>query len=149
MHSVYRPVLLNYYNIIKNKWVTSPRSLSQRRDDSRLRTARVATSHGQRVGEDGGQITGMRTARYRAVPSKIGRRRSIEREIDCRRSIEEEKGGKKRKRKKKKRGIKNTSPVRCPRSLAAADRFFSRVRRRSVSPREETDRGNVAPLFFF
>ncbi|RWW59589.1 hypothetical protein BHE74_00033463, partial [Ensete ventricosum] len=66
------------------------------------------------------QVAGMRTARYRAVPSKIDRRRSIsivggrlKGEIDCRRSIEgeisrwrsieREKGKKKKKRKKKKR----------------------------------------------
>ncbi|RZS05085.1 hypothetical protein BHM03_00035532 [Ensete ventricosum] len=44
------------------------------------------------------KITGTQTARYRAVPSKIGRRRPILKEIDRRRSIEEEKGKKKRKR---------------------------------------------------
>ncbi|RWW42960.1 hypothetical protein BHE74_00051433 [Ensete ventricosum] len=50
--------------------------------------------------------TGTRTARYRAVPSKIGRRQPILKEIDRRRSIEEEKGKKKRKRKKKEEGKK-------------------------------------------
>ncbi|RZS22587.1 hypothetical protein BHM03_00055386, partial [Ensete ventricosum] len=88
----------------------------------------------------------------------FGRQRPIEEEIDRRWSIEEEKGKKKRKRKKK-RGRKNTSPARRPRSPAVTarrsptrrrpsriahghDRFFSRVRRRSVSPRGEKDRGD-------
>ncbi|RWW14342.1 hypothetical protein GW17_00021890, partial [Ensete ventricosum] len=91
------------------------------------------------------QVTGTRTARYRAVPSKIdrrqpieegiGRRRSIEeeidhrwsieREIDRRRSIEEEKGKKKRKRKKKKR------EERIPRPPAVA----ARGRLRAVAAR--------------
>ncbi|RWV82724.1 hypothetical protein GW17_00055722 [Ensete ventricosum] len=98
----------------------------------------------------------MRTARYRAVPSKIDRRRPIEEEIDRRWSIEEEKGKKKRKRKKKKRGRKNTSPARHPRPPAVVARGspargrrpwvtrgrFSRARRRSLSPRGETDRGD-------
>ncbi|RWV91520.1 hypothetical protein GW17_00046190 [Ensete ventricosum] len=91
-------------------------------------------------------------------PSMVnfGHRRPIEEEIDRRRSIEEENGKKKRKRKRKKRGIKNTSPVRRPRPPArdrrprvARSRFFSRARRRSVSPRGETDRGDIAPLFLF
>ncbi|RWV98367.1 hypothetical protein GW17_00038794 [Ensete ventricosum] len=57
------------------------------------------------------QATGMRTARYRAVPPKIDRRRSIEGEIDHLRSIEEEKGKKKkRKKRKKKRSRNNTAP---------------------------------------
>ncbi|RZS29289.1 hypothetical protein BHM03_00063005 [Ensete ventricosum] len=90
------------------------------------------------------QVTSTRTARYRAVPSKIDRRRSIE----------EEKG--------KKRGRKNTSPARRPRPPVVAargrlravaarghGRFFSRTRRRSVSPRGETDRGDVAPFSSF
>ncbi|RWW17306.1 hypothetical protein GW17_00018771 [Ensete ventricosum] len=80
-------------------------------------------------------------------PSTVdfGRRRSIEREIDRRRSIEEEKGKEKRKRKKKKRGRKNTSPARRPRPpvVVARGRFFSRARRRSISPSGETDRGDV------
>ncbi|RWV78851.1 hypothetical protein GW17_00060107, partial [Ensete ventricosum] len=72
--------------------------------------------------------------------------RSIEREIDHRRSIEEDKG-KKRKRTKKKEGKKEylarapSSPA-CRRRPQVACRFFSRVRRRSVSLRGETDRGD-------
>ncbi|RWW26261.1 hypothetical protein GW17_00009367 [Ensete ventricosum] len=66
------------------------------------------------------QVTGMRTAHYRAVSPKIDRQRSIEGEIDHRRSIEEEKGKKRKRRKKKRR--KNTVPSsparhRCPRRL--------------------------------
>ncbi|RWW55544.1 hypothetical protein BHE74_00037813, partial [Ensete ventricosum] len=86
------------------------------------------------------QVTGTRTARYWAVPSKIGRRRSIE----------EEKGGKKRKRKKEEEGNKEyltralSSPAcrRRPRVARGRGRFFSCMRRQSVSPREETDRGD-------
>ncbi|RWW04485.1 hypothetical protein GW17_00032285 [Ensete ventricosum] len=52
------------------------------------------------------QVTGTRTVRYQAVPSKIDRQRPILKEIDCRRSIEEEKGKKKRKRKKEEEGNK-------------------------------------------
>ncbi|RWW11670.1 hypothetical protein GW17_00024704 [Ensete ventricosum] len=79
-----------------------------------------------------------------AVPSKIGRRRPILKEIDCRRSIEQEKGKKKRKKKKKKRGLKNTSPASSSCACHPCDRgrFFSRTRRWSVSPREETERGD-------
>ncbi|RWW54978.1 hypothetical protein BHE74_00038411, partial [Ensete ventricosum] len=116
------------------------------------------------------QVTGTWTARYRAVPSKIDRRRPIEeeidrrqsiereidrrrlieREIDRRRSIEEEKGKKKRKRKKKEEGKKEylaltpSSPT-CRRRLRVAcgrDCFFSSARRRSVSPRGEKDLGD-------
>ncbi|RWW74656.1 hypothetical protein BHE74_00017396 [Ensete ventricosum] len=49
------------------------------------------------------QVTGMRTVRYRAVPSKIDRRRLIGGEIDHRRSIEGEKGKKKKKKRRKER----------------------------------------------
>ncbi|RWV88946.1 hypothetical protein GW17_00048927 [Ensete ventricosum] len=86
------------------------------------------------------QVIGTRTARYRAVPSKIGRRRPILKEIDRRRSIEEEE---EEKEKKKKRGRKNTSPAPSSpacrrRSRVARDRgrFFSRARRRD--PRAAT-----------
>ncbi|RZS15314.1 hypothetical protein BHM03_00047132, partial [Ensete ventricosum] len=74
------------------------------------------------------QVTSTRTAHYWAVLSKIDRRQPIEEEIDCRQSIEEEKGKKKRKRKKKKRRRKNTSPARRPRP------------RPLFLPREETER---------
>ncbi|RWW87321.1 hypothetical protein BHE74_00003869 [Ensete ventricosum] len=81
------------------------------------------------------QVVGTRTARYRAVPPKIDRRRSISTvgdrlkgEIDCRRSIEgeidhrrsierEKKGGrKKRKKKKKKEKRRKRIPIACARS---------------------------------
>ncbi|RZR74240.1 hypothetical protein BHM03_00034144, partial [Ensete ventricosum] len=74
----------------------------------------------------------MRTARYRAVPSKIDRRRSIE----------EEKGKKKRKRKKKEEGRKNTSPARRPRSSVVTARGSParhRCPRPLFLPREETE----------
>ncbi|RWW67088.1 hypothetical protein BHE74_00025494, partial [Ensete ventricosum] len=72
-----------------------------------------------------------RIARYWAVPPKIelavdfGCRRSIEEEIDRRRSIEQEKGKKKRRR-------KNTSLARrrCLRVAHARGRFFSRTGRK-------------------
>ncbi|RWV87330.1 hypothetical protein GW17_00050693 [Ensete ventricosum] len=66
------------------------------------------------------QVTGTWTARYRAVPPKIvrrrliegeiSRRRSIEGEIDCWRLIEEEKGKKKKRKRRKKKRRKNTAP---------------------------------------
>ncbi|RWW27591.1 hypothetical protein GW17_00007977 [Ensete ventricosum] len=107
------------------------------------------------------QVTDTRTARYQAVPLEIDRRRpieeeidrwqSIEREIDRRQSIEEEKWKKKRKRKKKEG--KKEYLARAPSSPAcrrhpqvARGRFFSRARKRSVSPHGETDRGNSARL---
>ncbi|RZR97634.1 hypothetical protein BHM03_00026858 [Ensete ventricosum] len=92
------------------------------------------------------QVTGTRTARYWMVSSKIDRRRSIEREIDRQGSIEEEKGKKKRKRRKKE--AENTSLACRPRlrvtGARGRGRFFSLMRRRSVSPREEKDRGDAA-----
>ncbi|RWW40354.1 hypothetical protein BHE74_00054236, partial [Ensete ventricosum] len=80
----------------------------------------------------------------------FGRRRPIEEEIDRRRSIEEEKGKKKRKRIKKEEGKKeylarapSTLACRCrPRFARGRGHFFSRARRRSVSPRGEKDRGD-------
>ncbi|RWW38217.1 hypothetical protein BHE74_00056565, partial [Ensete ventricosum] len=79
------------------------------------------------------QVTGTRTARYRAVPSKIGRRRPILKEIDRRRSIEKEKGKKKCKRKKEEEGNKEylASAVlaRLPSPPAGRSRIFSRARR--------------------
>ncbi|RWW06250.1 hypothetical protein GW17_00030439, partial [Ensete ventricosum] len=91
-------------------------------------------------GANGGQVTGMRTVRYRAVLPKIDRRwpieeeidrrRSIEREIDRRRSIAEEKG-RRRGKKEKKKIRKNTSPAR-------------RGRLRPLFlPRGEKDRGDI------
>ncbi|RRT77722.1 hypothetical protein B296_00008533 [Ensete ventricosum] len=73
----------------------------------------------------------MWTARYRAVPPKIDRRRPIKGEIDRRRSIEGEKGKKKKKRKRRKEKkrriyfsrdvLARRSPMRrhrpCPRAL--------------------------------
>ncbi|RWW33668.1 hypothetical protein GW17_00001586 [Ensete ventricosum] len=80
----------------------------------------------------------MRTACYRAVPSKIDLWQSIEREIDRRWSIEEEKGKKKRKRKKEEEGKKEylvrvpSSPAGCLRTVAAhgSGRLFSCARRK-------------------
>ncbi|RZS20672.1 hypothetical protein BHM03_00053212, partial [Ensete ventricosum] len=85
--------------------------------------------------------------RRRLLEEEINRRRSIEREIDRWRSIKEEKGKKKRKRRKKE--AENTSPARRRRLRVAhaRGRFFSRARRRSVSPRGEKDRGDVAEPF--
>ncbi|RWW19309.1 hypothetical protein GW17_00016655 [Ensete ventricosum] len=85
---------------------------------------------------------------FRPSVADFDRRWPISKEIDRRRSIEEEKGKKKRKRKKKEEGKKEYlanavargSPARRRRPRVA--RFFSRARRRSVSPREETDRGD-------
>ncbi|RZR70675.1 hypothetical protein BHM03_00001044, partial [Ensete ventricosum] len=100
------------------------------------------------------QVAGTRTARYRAVPPKIDRRRSISTvgdrlkgEIDRQRSIEREKGRKKKKRKKKKKkkGEKRpiarawSSPVRCRRLRAVAARGSQAL----FLPRREKDRGDV------
>ncbi|RWW43004.1 hypothetical protein BHE74_00051381, partial [Ensete ventricosum] len=78
------------------------------------------------------QVAGTRTARYRAVPPKIDRRRSIERE----------KGRKKKKRKKKekkeKKRKKYLSPARDPRPCAVA----ARGSRALFLPRGEIDRGD-------
>ncbi|RWW88228.1 hypothetical protein BHE74_00002907 [Ensete ventricosum] len=83
------------------------------------------------------QVAGTRTVSYRAVPPKIDGR--LKGEIDCRRSIEREKGRKKKKRKKKKKEKKRkntyrrarSSPVRRRRSHAVATRgrSFSRTGR--------------------
>ncbi|RWW07658.1 hypothetical protein GW17_00028952 [Ensete ventricosum] len=117
------------------------------------------------------QVAGMRTARYRAVPPKIDRRRSIsavggqlkgeidrrwsiEGEIDRRRSIEREKGRKKKRRKKKKKKKRRekipiararSSPVRHRHSRAVAT-HGSQAR---FLPRGEKDRGDIAPFSFF
>ncbi|RWV80020.1 hypothetical protein GW17_00058764, partial [Ensete ventricosum] len=96
------------------------------------------------------QVAGTWTARYRAVPPKIDRRRSIsavggrlkgeidrrrsiEGEIDRRRSIEREKGRKKKKRKKKRKNTHRPRAVlaRAPSPLA------------SRRPRGEKDRGDI------
>ncbi|RWW42438.1 hypothetical protein BHE74_00052018, partial [Ensete ventricosum] len=68
------------------------------------------------------QLTSTRTGRYHYRP--------IKGEIDCRWSIEEEKGKrkkkKKRKRRKKKKRRRNTSPAGRLRALATRGRLFSR-----------------------
>ncbi|RZS25010.1 hypothetical protein BHM03_00058158, partial [Ensete ventricosum] len=91
------------------------------------------------------QVTFTRTARYRAVPRKIDRRRWIKGEIDRQRSIEGEiirrrsiKEEKEEEKKKKRRG-EEIIPH-CPRPRAVT----AHVRRRNVSLRGEKDRGNVA-----
>ncbi|RWW44356.1 hypothetical protein BHE74_00049883, partial [Ensete ventricosum] len=88
------------------------------------------------------------TGRFRQKSTVDGRLR----EIDCRRSIEEEKGKNKRKRKKKKRGSKNTSLARRPHppAVAARHRLLAIAPRGSPAcghrprplflPREETER---------
>ncbi|RWW22688.1 hypothetical protein GW17_00013102 [Ensete ventricosum] len=106
------------------------------------------------------QVTDTRTVGYRAVPSKIDRQRSISAIGDRLREksivdgrLRKKKGRRRGKEKKKKRGRKNTSPSRRPRlpagrlrTVAARGhgRFFSRARRRSVSPCGETNRGDIA-----
>ncbi|RWW88517.1 hypothetical protein BHE74_00002599 [Ensete ventricosum] len=94
-------------------------------------------------------------------PSTVdfGRRRPIEEEIDRRRSIEREIDGRLRKKKgrrgnEKKEGKKEylartpSSPACRRRSWVAhgRGRIFSHARRRSVSPRGEKDRGDVADV---
>ncbi|RRT61184.1 hypothetical protein B296_00027720, partial [Ensete ventricosum] len=91
------------------------------------------------------QVASTRITRYRMVPPKIDHRRSIEGEIGL---IEGEKGKKKRKRRKKKRRRRKPSTVltvvargspahhRLASTLAC---FFSRARRRNISPCGEKD----------
>ncbi|RWW70835.1 hypothetical protein BHE74_00021463 [Ensete ventricosum] len=107
----------------------------------------------------------MRTARYRAVQPKIDRRRSISAvggrlkgEIDCRRSIEREKGRKKKRKKKKKKEKRRkripiaraqSSPVRRRRSRVVAARGLPapacRRRPRALFRLHgEKDRGDIA-----
>ncbi|RWW08531.1 hypothetical protein GW17_00028018 [Ensete ventricosum] len=81
--------------------------------------------------------------------AKIDRRRSIEGEIGRRRSIEGKKGKKKKKRKRRKEGRRKkyltpSLPADRPWAVAALarTRFFSRARRRNVSPCGEKDRGD-------
>ncbi|RWV90789.1 hypothetical protein GW17_00046981 [Ensete ventricosum] len=72
--------------------------------------------------------------------TKIDCRRLIEGEIDRRRSIEGEKGNKKkRKRRKKKTSF--------PRAVAARGRPFSCSMRQNVSLRREKDQGGVASCY--
>ncbi|RWW73519.1 hypothetical protein BHE74_00018601, partial [Ensete ventricosum] len=83
-------------------------------------------------------VTGTWTARYRVVPPKIDRRRSIE--------GEKGKKKKRKRRKKEKRGTYFPAPSssarrRRPQSLPAG-RFFSRAKRRNVSLRVEKGRGD-------
>ncbi|RWW41129.1 hypothetical protein BHE74_00053403 [Ensete ventricosum] len=82
--------------------------------------------------------------------AKIDRRRSIEGEIGRRRSIEGKKGKKKKKRKRRKEGRRKkyltpSLPADRPWAVAALarTRFFSRARRRNVSPCGEKDRGDA------
>ncbi|RWW34706.1 hypothetical protein GW17_00000516 [Ensete ventricosum] len=109
----------------------------------------------------------MRTARYRAIPPKIDRQRLISAiggrlkgEIDRRRSIEREKGKKKKKRKrrKKEKRRKNTQRPRAvlagaPSPLACRCRprvtIACALSRALFLPREEKDRGDIAPFLFF
>ncbi|RWW79839.1 hypothetical protein BHE74_00011857 [Ensete ventricosum] len=86
--------------------------------------------------------------------STVGGRLSEKSTVGIR--LRKNKGKRRGKEKKKKRGIKNTSPAssspacrRRPRVARGRDRgrFFSRARRRSVSPREETDRGDLKDTY--
>ncbi|RWW24852.1 hypothetical protein GW17_00010834 [Ensete ventricosum] len=104
-------------------------------------------------------VTGTWPARYWVVPAKINRWRSIsavggrlkkKSTIGNRLREKSTVGGRLRKKKgrrgkeeKKKRRRKNTSPARRCRPRVARGRFFSRARRRSVSPRGEKDRGDI------
>ncbi|RWW20808.1 hypothetical protein GW17_00015061, partial [Ensete ventricosum] len=81
-------------------------------------------------------VTSMRTARYWVVPQKIDRRRPIEGEIDCRRSIEGEKGKKKKRKRKKIRRGKEEPTFHATSSPARRCRPRPRV---LFLPREETE----------
>ncbi|RWW27952.1 hypothetical protein GW17_00007589 [Ensete ventricosum] len=101
------------------------------------------------------QVTGTRTACYRAVPPKIDCRRSIsvvggrlkkKSTVGSRLREKSTVGGRLRKKKGRKRGKEEKRSgeyLDC-----GAGRFFSRARRRSVSPCGEKDRGDVAMCNF-
>ncbi|RRT48902.1 hypothetical protein B296_00052734, partial [Ensete ventricosum] len=110
------------------------------------------------------QVVGTRTARYQAVPPKIDRRRSISvvgdrlREKPTVDGRLREKKWKKKNRKRRKKEKRSTyflvgAPSlpegrQCPRGIATRGsqhgrwRFFSRARRRNVSPCREKGRGD-------
>ncbi|RWW22957.1 hypothetical protein GW17_00012815 [Ensete ventricosum] len=105
-----------------------------------------------------GGFTGTWIVHYWTVPPKIDRRRSIEgesivggrlREIGDRRKREEEEEEEKKKRRRNKTSIvaAHGSLACCSRPLVARGRFFSRARRRYISPRGEKDRGDIAEPF--
>ncbi|RWW49722.1 hypothetical protein BHE74_00044065, partial [Ensete ventricosum] len=88
-------------------------------------------------------VIGTRTARYRAVPPKIDRRRSIL-AVDGRLKKKSIVGGRLRKKKGRRRGKEEKKKQKIPllRAVAAHGRFFSHARRRSTSLRGEKDRGD-------
>ncbi|RZS29006.1 hypothetical protein BHM03_00062677, partial [Ensete ventricosum] len=110
------------------------------------------------------QVTGTRTARYRAVPSKIDHQRSISavggrlkkkstvggqlrEKSTVSGRLRKKKGrrkGKEKKEEEKKEYLArvSSSPACRRRPRVARGRFFSRARRQSVSPRGEKDRGD-------
>ncbi|RZS05857.1 hypothetical protein BHM03_00036414 [Ensete ventricosum] len=102
------------------------------------------------------QVAGTWTARYPTVPPKIDRQqyRSIGGEIDRWWSIDGEKR-KKKKRKRRKKEKRSTyfptrvANARAPLPIVGRGRFFSRMRRRNVSPRGEKGRGDVSPFIFY
>ncbi|RRT53852.1 hypothetical protein B296_00049557, partial [Ensete ventricosum] len=71
----------------------------------------------------------------RPLAVDFGRQRSIEGEIDHRQSIEGEKGKKKKKRKRRmKKRRRRKKKTTFHHAVLARGRFFSRARRRNVSP---------------
>ncbi|RWW73244.1 hypothetical protein BHE74_00018895 [Ensete ventricosum] len=97
------------------------------------------------------EVTGTRTARYRTVPPKIDRQRSISAAdgrlkkksiVDGRLREKSTVGGLLRKKKRKRRKKEEEKKEHLAR---ARGRFFSHARRRGVSPRGEKDRGDISP----
>ncbi|RZS15069.1 hypothetical protein BHM03_00046849 [Ensete ventricosum] len=66
------------------------------------------------------------------------------------RSIEGENGKKKKKRKRRKKKKRRRRKKKTfPRAVLIGGRFFSRTRRRNVSPRGEEDRGDIANFLIY
>ncbi|RRT34218.1 hypothetical protein B296_00055941, partial [Ensete ventricosum] len=120
-------------------------------NDDKMEKAAAIHDRGSHVGEPTVRhVVSESDTRY--TITYFDRRRPIDGEIDCWRSIEEEKGKKKkRKRRKQKKYLTPSSPT-CPRrplvareplppSPPAGD-FCPRAERRFVSPRWERDRGD-------
>ncbi|RWW60964.1 hypothetical protein BHE74_00032005 [Ensete ventricosum] len=86
------------------------------------------------------KVIGTQTVRYRAVPPKIDRRRSISFVGD---RLRDKKGRKRRGKEEKRRGEEIISRRPCSPVARALERFFSHASRRNVSLRGEKDQGDA------
>ncbi|RZS14830.1 hypothetical protein BHM03_00046585, partial [Ensete ventricosum] len=89
------------------------------------------------------QVTGTRTARYRAVPPKIDHRWPLS-AVDGRLREKSTVGGrlKKKKGRRREKEEKRRGEERILRAVVVRRRFFSRAMRRDISPRGEEDQGD-------